>query len=78
MFCIYCVVINIMIRCVCMCVHDIEMSSVIYSWCSLGIIIAGNFQSVKFSCFSQLTIYILYLSFFFYLYFSMNACGLYI
>ena len=37
-----------------MCVHDIEMSSVIYSWCSLGIIIAGNFQSVKFSWFSQL------------------------
>ena len=37
-----------------MCVHDIEMSSVIYSWCSLGIIIAENFQSVKFSWFSQL------------------------
>ena len=37
-----------------MCVHDIEMSSVIYSWCSIGIIIAGNFQSVKFSWFSQL------------------------
>ena len=71
-----------------MCVHDIEMSSVIYSWCSLGIIIAGNFQSVKCSWFSQLAMdsyfvqvlhglrvhvcvnfFILYLSFFFYLYF---------
>ena len=32
-----------------MCVHNIEMSSVIYSWCSLGIIIAVNFQIVNFS-----------------------------
>ena len=47
-----------------MCVHDIEMSSVIYSWCSLGIIIAGNFQSLLVSI-----LCILYLSFFFYLYF---------
>ena len=63
MFCIYCVVINYYVQ-VCMCVHDIEMSSVIYSWCSLGIIIAGNFQSLLVSIFC-----ILYLSFFFYLYF---------
>ena len=47
-----------------MCVNDIEMLSVIYSWCSLGIIIARNFQSLRVSIFC-----ILYFSFFFYLYF---------
>ena len=50
MFCIYCVVINYYDQ-VCMCVHDIEMTSVIYSWCSLGIIIGGNFQGLRVTIF---------------------------
>ena len=50
-----------------MCVHDIEMSSVIYSWCSLGIIIAGNFKSLRVSIF----VFYIYLFSFIYIF---NPC----
>ena len=55
-----------------MCVHDIEMLSVIYSWCSLGIIIAGNFQSLLVSIFCILNLY-----FFLLFIFLIRAHGLY-